>query len=107
MPRNKIAELFDSGMDKVKIYGSEYLISKYQAEKTEKTFNVSIIFPHTNIVHYHNDVYVVKKGILGFKDLSDNEIEMILNLFRYDSDRAKDPSEKKKKNESSKEENNK
>lgn len=93
LDRDKIQEIFDSGMDKTKLANSIYLISKYPTEKSEKTFNTSIIFPHTNIVQYYNDIYIIKKT-MRFRDLPQVEIDDLLKLFKY-PDNLKDPLEKK------------
>lgn len=90
-------EIFNSGMEKVKLYKSLFVVSKYQADKNEKTFNASIIFPHTNMRHYHNDIYIIKRCILGFRSIDDGEIEDIMKLIRYDKERSKKYEEKKNK----------
>ena len=94
LDKEKIQEIFDSGMDKTKIANSIYLISKYPLEKNEKTYNTSVIFPHTNIVQYYNDVYIIKKTV-RFRDLPQVEIDDLLKLFKY-PDNVKDPNDKNK-----------
>lgn len=93
LDKEEIASIFNSGMDKNKIVNNVYLISKYQSEKNDKTFNTSVIYPHTSIVHYYNDIYIIKKGIFGFRDLSQVEIDDILKLMKY-PDNLKDPNSK-------------
>ncbi len=93
LDKEEIASIFNSGMDNNKIVNNVYLISKYQSEKNEKTFNTSVIYPHTSIVHYYNDIYIIKKGIFGFRDLSQVEIDDILKLMKY-PDNLNDPNSK-------------
>ena len=38
LDKDKIDEIFNSGMDKTNIVGNVYLISRYQLDKNEKTF---------------------------------------------------------------------
>ena len=96
LDKDKIDEIFNSGMDKTNIVGNVYLISRYQLDKNEKTFNTSVIFPHTNIVHYYNDIYIIKKGLLGYRSLMEAEIEDLLGLLKY-PDNLKDPVTDKRK----------
>lgn len=85
IPKSEVDAIFYSGMDRKKIYKCYCLVDKYQIIKNEKTFNTSIIFPHTNIETYYNDVYIIKKGLFGVKGIKDKEIEALLKLFKYDN----------------------
>ena len=96
LSREEVSGIFNSGMDKQPFFNSLFIVSRYlKQEKTEKTFNTSILFPHMNITHYHNDIYVIKKRI-RFMSLNDAEIEDVMKLFKYDTEKAKDPKEANK-----------
>ena len=95
MEKDDVISIFDSGMDRRKLFKSYYLVDKYQIEKTEKTFNTSILFPHTTMVHYHNDVYIIKKGLFGIKSITEDEFNELKKLFRYDFDRVREDRNRK------------
>jgi len=89
LPKDEVFALFYSGMDRKKIYKCYCLVDKFQIVKSEKTFNTSIIFPHTNIENYYNDVYIIKKGLFGVKDIKDKELNELLRLFKYEKKEEK------------------
>ena len=90
LEKEEIFSIYDSGMEVKKLYKSFYLIERYQNDKNEKTFNTSVVFPHMNITKFYNDVYIIKKGLFGFKDIKDEEIDYLLKLFQYDKDSVKE-----------------
>ncbi len=89
LEKTEVYSIFDSGMDRRKLYKSLYIVDRYQRDKSERNFNTSLIFPHTNIVNYYNDIYIIKKGLFRFKDIKRKEIEYILKLFKFDSSSIK------------------
>ncbi len=103
--KEEAVSIFDSGMDKKKLYKSLYILDKYQRYKDDKTFNTSLIFPHTNIVNFYNDVYIMKKGMFGIKSLKRKEIDCILKLFKFDTSSIKKEKENKIKEENLEENN--
>lgn len=96
LDKDDVLSIFYSGMDRKKIFRRYYLVDKYQLEKNEKTFNTRVIFPHTNMAEYYNDVYIIKKGIVGVKTINDKEFTKLIRLFKYDYISVKKPSSKEK-----------
>ena len=84
LEKTEVYSIFDSGLDRRKICKSLYIVDRYQRNKTEQNFNTSLIFPHTNIVNYYNDVYIIKKGLFRFKTLKNKDIALVLRLLKYD-----------------------
>ena len=90
LDKEEVKAIYDSGNDRMKLFKSFYIISKYNRERTEKTLNTSVIIPHLNITHFYGDVYIIKKGLFGVKGIKDSELTYLIALFTYDSDSIKE-----------------
>ncbi len=90
LDKEEVKAIFDSGNDRMKLFKSFYIISKYNKERTEKTLNTSVIIPHLNITHFYGDVFIIKKGLFGVKTIKESEITYLVALFTYDNDSIKE-----------------